>query len=216
MRHFSVASILILTAIAGCTTDPATDMLPYYSDADLTPQWIDADDPMYHQIHTIAPFHLINQNADVVTEDTFAGSIYVADFFFATCPGICPTMTKNMLTIQEAYRNDSDIMFLSHTVTPEIDTPEVLNRYGEEYGILPEKWHLVTGAREEIYTLARQSYFAEEDLGLPVNESDFLHTELFFLIDTNGRIRGIYKGTFPNEMTRLIADIKLLKEEGPA
>lgn len=216
MRHFSMVVILILAALAGCATNPITDTLPYYTDADLTPQWISTDDPTYDRIHTIAPFKLVNQNADVVTEETFAGRIYVADFFFATCPGICPSMTQNMLMIQEAFRNDADIMFLSHSVTPEIDTPEVLKRYGEEYGILAEKWHLVTGAREKIYTLARQSYFAEEDLGLPVNENDFLHTELFFLIDRQGRIRGIYKGTFPNEMKRLIEDIELLKAENTA
>ena len=217
MRRFKALIIASLLFIAGfgiyLKNDPE-ESLPFYIDADLTPQWITAGTPDYDGIHKVAPFRLTNQHAEMVTQKIFNGNIYVADFFFATCPGICSSMTQNMLKIQEAYKDDEDVLFLSHSVTPEIDTVPVLNRYAEEYGIMEDKWHLVTGPRKDIYTLARQSYFAEEDLGLPVEEDDFLHTELFFLIDTHGRIRGIYKGTFPNEMTRLIEDIGILKQEG--
>ena len=106
------------------------------------------------------------------------------------------------------------VLILSHSVTPEMDTVPVLKHYANENGIISGKWHLVTGDREAIYTLARTSYFAEEDLGLPVNENDFLHTENMYLIDKHRRIRGIYKGTFQNEMVQLLEDIQMLKEEG--
>lgn len=213
-------SILCLTitlmTTAGCRTAevPVEDVLPFYSDVDFTPQWIAHDAEAYPNIHTVAPFAFTNQDGEAVTEQTFAGKIYVADFFFATCPGICPTMTRNMGKVQEALKDDDEVLILSHSVTPETDTVPVLKHYAEQNGIISGKWHLVTGARKEIYTLARQSYFAEEDLGLPVNENDFLHTENMYLIDKQRRIRGIYKGTFQNEMTRLLEDIEILKMEG--
>ena len=193
---------------------PADDVLPFYSDVDFTPQWIDRHSEAYPKIHTIVPFTLTNQDGETVTEKTFEGKIYIADFFFATCPGICPTMTRNMGKVQEALKGDEDVLILSHSVTPETDTVPVLKHYANENGIISGKWHLVTGARKDIYMLARTSYFAEEDLGLPVNENDFLHTENMYLIDKQRRIRGIYKGTFQNEMPRLLEDIRLLKAEG--
>ena len=193
---------------------PADDVLPFYSDVDFTPQWIDQHSDGYPKIHTIVPFTLTNQDGETVTEKTFEGKIYIADFFFATCPGICPTMTRNMGKVQEALKGDEDVLILSHSVTPETDTVPVLKHYANENGIISGKWHLVTGARKDIYMLARTSYFAEEDLGLPLNENDFLHTENMYLIDKQRRIRGIYKGTFQNEMPRLLEDIRLLKAEG--
>ena len=205
---------LLLTTV-GCQSDkvPADEVLPFYLDVDFTPQWIDQDSETYQNIHTIAPLALTNQDGETVTEKTFEGKIYVADFFFATCPGICPTMTRNMGKIQEALKDDDEVLILSHSVTPETDTVPVLKHYAHENGIISGKWHLVTGERQAIYTQARTSYFAEEDLGLPVNENDFLHTENMLLIDKQRRIRGIYKGTFQNEMTRLLEDIRLLKAE---
>jgi len=214
IKALIIACLLLIAGFGIYLKNGSEELLPFYVDGDLTPQWIVAGTAGYGGIHKVAPFRLTNQHAEMVTQETFNGKIYVADFFFATCPGICSSMTQNMLKIQEAFKDDADVLFLSHSVTPEIDTVPVLNRYAEEYGIMKDKWHLVTGPRKDIYTLARQSYFAEEDLGLPVEEDDFLHTELFFLIDIHGRIRGIYKGTFPNEMTRLIEDIRILKQEG--
>ena len=216
MRLFKALIIACLFVVIGFGVylkNGSEELLPFYVDGALTPQWIAAGTTDYGKIHKVAPFRLTNQHAEVVTQETFDGKIYEAEFFYATCPGICSSMTQNMLKLQKAFEDDKGVLFLSHSVTPEIDTVPVLNRYAQEYGIMEDKWHLVTGPRKDIYTLARQSYFAEEDLGLPVDENDFLHTELFFLIDTHGRIRGIYKGTFPNEMTRLIEDIKILKQE---
>ena len=210
----ALAAFLMTTA--GCQSNkaPFEDTLPFYADGDFTPQWIDQDSHAYQNIHTIAPFTFTNQDGETVTEKTFEGKIYVADFFFATCPGICPTMTRNMGKVQDDLKNDDDVLILSHSVTPETDTVPVLKHYANENGITSGKWHLVTGERKAIYSLARTSYFAEEDLGLPVNENDFLHTENMLLIDKQRHIRGIYKGTFPVEMTRLMEDIQILNAEG--
>jgi protein SCO1/2 len=137
----------------------------------------------------------------------------VADFFFTSCGGICPTMTQRMKLIQDAYPNDEHVMLISHSVTPVDDSVSVLRQYAEENGINYPQWRLVTGDKKEIYTLARHSYFADEDLGEQVSENDFLHSELFLLIDVNKRIRGVYNGTSTLDVQRLIGDIATLKSE---
>ncbi|MEL6813164.1 MAG: SCO family protein, partial [Bacteroidota bacterium] len=144
---------------------------------------------------------------------TFENKIYVTDFFFTLCPGICPKMTANMSILQEEFKNDSHVLLLSHSVTPERDSISVLKEYALEHGVMSHTWHLVTGDRDEIYTLGRSSYFVEEDLGLVRSKDDFLHTENFVLIDKNKHIRGIYNGLNKGSIQQLIADIHTLKAE---
>jgi protein SCO1/2 len=162
--------------------------------------------------HKIAPFELINQNGDTVTDADYQGKIYVADFFFTTCPSICPIMTKNMTMIQEEFKNDPDVLLLSHSVTPEIDSVAVLREYADRKGVMDAKWNLVTGDRQQIYNLARKSYLAVKKNKYG-GENAMIHTENFLLIDKEGRLRGrSYDGTDVEEIQALIADIYVLKE----
>lgn len=212
------ATLLVLFSSVSCRQgqeekkqDPVT--LPFYTTADFTPQWIENSAQSYQGIHSIPSFSFINQAGDSITEKTMAGKIYVADFFFTSCPGICKRLSTNMALVQEAFKNDNSVMLLSHSVTPESDSVARLKQYADAFGALPGKWNLVTGNRQQIYRIARESYFADEDMGKQKNENDFLHTENFLLIDSHRRIRGVYKGTSVADVNNLIADIKTLQEE---
>lgn len=189
------------------------DRLPFYNEATFKAHWIVAEDDALNNFHRISPFKLLNQNGEEITEKTFEGKIYVTDFFFTSCPGICPKMTSNMMAIQTEFLNNDDVLILSHSVTPKKDSVPVLNSYAESNGIISGKWHLATGAQKEIYKLGRKDYFVEEDLGLEKDEDEFLHTENFVLIDKNGHIRGIYNGLNKTAVNQLIIDIHTLRNE---
>jgi protein SCO1/2 len=162
--------------------------------------------------HKIAPFELLNQNGDTITQQDYTGKIYVADFFFTTCPTICPIMTKNMLLVQEEFKNDPEVMILSHSVTPEIDSVHVLKKYAIKKGVLDRKWNLVTGDRKQIYDLARKSYLAAKENKYG-GEYALIHTENFLLVDKEGRLRSrSYDGTSVEDVLQLIEDIYILKE----
>jgi protein SCO1/2 len=192
---------------------PAISSLPVYNSADFTPVWLN-ESASGSEFHTIAPFSFTDQNGNTFDSKQLEGKIYAVDFFFTTCPGICPKLTKNLGKVQDTYLNDANVMLLSFSVTPETDNAEVLNNYAKNHSVNNNKWKLLTGARKDIYSLARKSFFADEDLGLQQNENDFLHTENVLLIDTKGRIRGIYKGTLPLEIEKLIKEIGILEKEG--
>lgn len=214
----ATALIVLIFFLASCSEekkekDSRVDTLPYYAEASFTPQWISPQDPFLADFHQIPAFSLLNQEGDTITEQSISGKIYVADFFFSTCPGICPKMTKNMSMVQEAFLEDEEILLLSHSVMPSWDSVVVLKAYAEEHGVNSQKWHLLTGNMEEIYSLGRKQYFVEEDLGLQKSSDDFLHTENFVLIDKQRHIRGIYNGLNKNSVQQLIADIKTLKLE---
>ncbi len=189
------------------------ESLPYYDEATFTPHWLSRDDSALDSFHQISPFELINQEGQILTQKDFDGKIYITDFFFTTCPGICPKMTANMSSLQKEFADDDDILLLSHSVTPERDTVSVLKAYAENHGVDSSKWHLVTGKQSEIYKLGRQDYFVEEDLGLEKSEDEFLHTENFVLVDKNRHIRGIYNGLNRASLERLITDVRTLQEE---
>ena len=182
--------------------------LPYYNTADLTPAW-----EMGAGKHTVADFSFTDQSGTEVTVNTFDGKIYVANFFFTTCPGICPKMNANMQLVADAFKGNDKVKFLSHTVTPHIDSVPVLNEYAAIHHIDAEQWHLVTGNKAGIYDAARRSYFVEDAIGLTYDSTDFLHTERFVLVDADKHLRGVYNGTVALEMERLTEDIKLLLEE---
>ena len=159
--------------------------------------------------HTVSDFKLINQNGKTVTQDDYKDKIYVTDFFFTRCQSICPIMTDNMVKIQEAFLNNNDVMFLSLSVTPEMDSISMLREYATKKGVIDSKWNITTGNKKHIYELARKSYFAvveQGDGGL----QDFIHTPNFILVDKKKQIRGIYDGTDDEEMIRLLNDIKVL------
>lgn len=189
------------------------ETLPYYNDPTFTPKWFVKDSDSLKNFHKIANFSLTNQDGITITNQTFENKIYITDFFFTTCPGICPKMTASMIDLQKEFIADDEVLLLSHSVTPETDSIATLKEYALNNKIDPTKWHLVTGNRKEIYDLGRKSYFVEEDLGKTKTPDDFLHTENFVLIDKNKHIRGIYNGLNPNDIIQLIADIKTLKNE---
>ncbi len=186
--------------------------LKVFQPSDINPKLVDESKRSVYEDHTIADFELVNQTGKTITHKDFAGKIYVADFFFATCPSICPIMSGHIAELQEEFREDPEVMFLSHSVTPQIDSVEALAEYGERYGANPEVWHLATGEKQHIYELARKSYFAVLDEG-DGGKQDFIHTENFILVDPERRIRGYYDGTSPKDMERLADEIEILLQE---
>jgi len=186
--------------------------LKIYNPADVNPRLVDESILHVQKNHNIADFNLINQNGKKITNKDYKDKIYIADFFFTRCQNICIAMAYNMSELQEFYKNDTDIMFLSHSVTPLIDSVAVLKEYAMNKGVIDGKWNVTTGEKKHIYELARKSYFAVLDEGNG-DENDFIHTEQFILVDKKRRIRGYYDGTNDQEMEKLKEDIVFLKEE---
>ncbi len=182
--------------------------LKVFQPSDLNPKLVDSTLQEKRKYHTIADFSLTNQNGIEVTQDTYANKIYIADFFFTTCPSICPIMTKNMAIIQDKI--GADVFLLSHTVTPSIDSVAQLKKYALEKGVNDAKWNLVTGDKKQIYELARKSYFAALTDG-DGGPFDMIHTENFILVDKQRRIRGTYDGTNDEEIDKLLNDLEILK-----
>jgi protein SCO1 len=186
--------------------------LKIYSPADVNPSLVDVSVKHITKDHSIADFKLINQNGEIITQNDYKNKIYIADFFFTRCTNICIAMAYNMNELQEYYKNDDDILFLSHSVTPEMDSIPVLKEYAKNKGVIDGKWNVTTGEKKHIYELARKSYFAVIEDG-DGGEDDFIHTEQFILIDKERRIRGFYDGTDKNDMEKLKQDMVLLKAE---
>ena len=202
---FSIIAISIFYSIL-----KPKEILPIYQPAQVNAKLVDTSIAYKIKYHTISDFSLINQNGDTITEAFYDDKIYVADFFFTTCQSICPIMTKNMKEVQDKLINDKEILLLSHSVTPEIDSVEQLKRYAISNQINDDKWNLVTGDKKQIYNLARKSYLAVEDD--PLGNYDMIHTENFILIDKKKQIRGFYDGTLGSEIIRLLDDIEILKK----
>ena len=186
------------------------EVLPIYQPAEVNEKLVDSSIIHIAKYHKISDFKLTNQNGKEITQANYKDKIYVADFFFTTCQDICPVMTKNMYQLQEELKNDNEILLLSHTVIPEVDTVEQLKEYAIENNVDDSKWNLVTGDKKQIYELARKSYLAVEDSNF--NEFDMIHTENFMLIDKEKQIRGFYDGTNSEEINRLLKDIEILKQ----
>ena len=186
--------------------------LPIYQPSMVKFQLVDSTIQHVKRFHKIDDFSLVNQNNEIITNETYDGKIYIADFFFTTCPGICPIMKENMIVLQDEFINDNDVLLLSHTVTPEIDSVHVLKKYSQNKGVIDSKWNMVTGDKKQIYNLARKSYLVAEDI-VGQRQYDMIHTENFVLVDSKRRIRGFYDGTDIDVMNNLISDIKILKKE---
>ncbi|WP_026709642.1 SCO family protein [Flavobacterium filum] len=186
--------------------------LPIYNPSDVNPELVDSTVQHVSKYHTIADFKFTNQNGETVTQKKYEGKIYVADFFFTTCPTICPIMQDNMVVLQQEFKDNPNVMLLSHTVMPHIDSVPVLKKYAIEKGVIDSKWNLVTGDKKDIFYIARKSYLAVKT----ENEGelyDMVHTENFILVDEQKRVRGFYDGTNKEEIKRLSEDIRFLLEE---
>ncbi|WP_422858421.1 SCO family protein [Flagellimonas sp. S174] len=184
--------------------------LPVYQPSMVSQELVDSTLHYKKKYHTIADFELTNQNGESITQEDYANKIYVADFFFTTCPTICPIMTKNMAQIQGSILEDSDVLLLSHSVTPDIDSVAQLKKYALEKGVVDSKWNLVTGDKKQIYELARKSYLAVKTDG-DGGPYDMIHTENFILVDKERRIRGFYDGTNSEDIEKLLEDLKILQ-----
>ena len=184
--------------------------LPIYQPAQVNYELVDSTIQYQKKYHRIADFSLLNQNGDTITQEFYKDKIYVADFFFTSCQTICPIMTDHMHDIQKQTITDPDILLLSHSVTPEIDSVAQLKQYAKKNLVNSSKWNLVTGDKKQIYKLARKSYLAVKDAGNG-DPFDMIHTENFMLVDKKQQIRGFYDGTDSKEIERLLEDIKVLK-----
>ena len=185
-------------------------ILPIYQPAQVNYELVDSTIQHQKKYHHIADFSLINQNGYTITQEFYKDKIYVADFFFTTCQTICPIMTDHMYDIQKQTISDPEVLLLSHSVTPEVDSVAQLKRYAKKKLVNSSKWNLVTGNKKQIYELARKSYLAVKNAGNG-GPFDMIHTENFMLIDKKRQIRGFYDGTDSEEIERLLEDIKVLK-----
>lgn len=202
-----ITIVAALTAALVTETVKDTPRLPFYDSADLTPRWTRSSK------HRIADFSLVTQDGVAITQNDVMGKVHVASFIFTRCAGICPAMVTQLTKVQKAI-NGRDAVLVSYSVTPQDDTPETLAAFGELRGIDPGRWKLVTGDPEQIYDLARTSYFADDgrlDAGQAATDQ-FLHTEKALLVDREGRLRGVYNATLPHDIDKLIADLELLLE----
>jgi len=182
--------------------------LPIYSPSMVSDELVEEDLRYVKKYHRISDFSLLNQNGNNVTQEDYKNKIYVADFFFTTCPDICPIMTGNMLYLQENLK-DTNVMLASFSVTPKIDTVEVLKEYSTLKGVDDSRWNLMTGDKKQIYDLARKSYLVAKAIPDGKNHG-MIHTENFVLIDRDKRIRGYYDGTNIEDMDKLLDDIQIL------
>ncbi|MGB0633553.1 MAG: SCO family protein [Flavobacteriaceae bacterium] len=184
--------------------------LPIYSPSMISKELVAEEIQFVKKYHKIKDFSLFNQNGYKITEEDYNNKIYVADFFFTTCPTICPIMTENMGYLQNKLIDNPEILLVSFSVTPEIDSVQQLKKYALEKNVIDSKWNLLTGDKKEIYDLARKSYLVAKNDG-DGGKYDMIHTENFVLVDKEKRIRGFYDGTNQSEMDKLLNDIRILE-----
>jgi protein SCO1 len=196
-------SLVVLVMITACVQKE--EKLAIYGRKEIT----DKGDTIYHHI---ADYKFVDQDSNFVTPDTFKGKIYVADFFFTSCPTICPIMKTQMLRVYEKYKDNPNVLILSHSIDPEHDTVALLHDFAERLGVTSDKWHFVTGNKDEIYKIGQTSYMvtAMEDGTEP---GGYIHSGAFILVDKDRQVRGLYDGTLADQVDRLMKDMdKLLAE----
>jgi protein SCO1 len=209
-----ISFIISVSLVVSCSAKKQEPALPYYNTPAFAPQFFSSPKEAAVKItHTIPPFSFTNQHGQLVTQKDIESKIHVANFFFTACGSICPSMMNNMKTVRQAFKADDEVVLLSYSVTPWIDSVPRLRNYAAAMQITGANWHLLTGQKGVVYELARKGYFAEEDLGFTKDSTEFLHTEHFLLVDRHQRIRGIYNGTLQLETQQLINDIQTLKAE---
>lgn len=206
MKNRSSYILVVLLAIvfASCNEQKEEKKLPIMGRTE-----IEGTDTIHH---TIADFKFVDQDSNWVSTETFKDKIYVADFFFTSCPTICPVMKAQMLRVYDSIQNKPDVLILSHTIDPKHDTVAVLKEFADRLGVESSKWHFVTGEKDDIYKLGQTSYMvsASED---PTEPGGYIHSGAFILVDKQRRVRGLYDGTKPDQVDRLINDIDVLLQE---
>ncbi len=212
--HHLLLLFLLIAMIAGCTSQVIEDKnLPIYGHKDLRDRLVNGKNVVDTVYHTVPDFVFTDQDSSKVTNATFKDRIYIADFFFTSCPDICPAMTTQMLRVYEQFKTNDQIAFLSHTIDPKRDSVHVLKDYADRIGVdVSDKWYFVTGEKDKIYDIGMNGYMvtADEDSDAP---GGFIHSGAFILVDKDQRIRGIYDGTKESKVDKLMLDIpKLLTE----
>jgi len=207
--------LVIILLLSGCISKPIAKItLPFYNKPDFTPLFLQSKDEIHQQItHTIGDFECTDQHGKTITQKDIEGKIHVANFIFTSCGSICPVMTNHLKLLQKEFEKNAGVVLLSYSVTPWLDSVPRLQQYAKTNDIHSKQWHLLTGSKSAIYTLARTSYFAEEDIGFSKDSTQFLHTEHIILVDKNKRIRGVYNGTLQLETEQMAKDIHLLLSE---
>jgi protein SCO1 len=201
--------LFLLLALASCQT---SDRLPVLGQKEAVTRTVDGKPVTDSVEHTIPDFQFVSQYGDTVTAQTLSGKIYVADFFFTTCPTICPKMKTQLKRVYEQFKSNPNVMLLSHTIDPTRDSVAVLREFAQNLGVDGRQWLFVTGNREKIYEIGENSYMvtAAEDASAP---GGVVHSGAFILVDTQKRIRGIYDGTTAEGVDKLMADMERLLAE---
>lgn len=205
------ALVLVCAAIlSGC--HGGGKKLPILGERDAVKKVVNGKEIVDTVYNTIPAFSFTNQYGETVTEKIVEGKIYVTDFFFTSCPTICPVMKRQMVKVYKEFKDNPNVMILSHTIDPEHDTPKVLNTFAKDLGVEGQQWQFLTGPKEDIYALGQKSYLsaAQED---KTAEGGFLHSGAFILIDKDKHIRGMYDGTTEEGTQKLTRDMKILLEE---
>lgn len=203
MKECRLPVVICLLIVTGCNP-PRETKLPIFGE-----RKVEGRDTLYH---TIPAFRFVDQDSNVVSNETFRNKIYVADFFFTSCRTICPIMKTQMLRVYDSIQDDADVLLLSHTIDPKYDTVALLHDFAERLGVKSDKWHFVTGNQDSIYRVAQTGYFATAMVDK--SEPDgFIHSGAFLLIDKDRRIRGKYDGTKDDDVNRLLNDIRTLRKE---
>lgn len=208
-KLISAAAIIILYSACNFSGDTSKS-LPIYGERETAVKTVNGQEVTDTIYHTIPDFSLVNQYGDSVTNKSLDGKIYVADFFFTTCPSICPIMHRNMLTVYNEFKNTPDLKIISFTIDPKHDTVAVLKTYADKMGIAGDSWLLLHGQKEKTYQLSKSFLVTtpKDDA-----KEKYIHDGYFILVDKQKRVRGMYDGTDPKKVEQLIADIKILKTE---
>lgn len=193
---------VIVVALCACQSKK----LPIIGEPEEVTHVVDGKEVTETVYPTIPDFSFTNQRSETVTQDNFKGKIYIADFFFTTCPTICPVMKKNMLKVYDRFKDHPDVRILSHSIDPEHDTPAVLSEYAKDLGVSGNMWTFVTGEREKIYDIGQKHYLVSASAD-PDQPGGFIHSGAFVLVDKDRHIRGMYDGTSETSTAQLIRDI---------
>lgn len=198
--------------MATLTLNCGRQKLPILGERETVTKTVDGQQVTDTIYHSVPDFKFANQNGDTVTAKDFAGKIYVTDFFFTTCPTICPIMKKKMLEVYKKYEGNPNFGILSHTIDPRHDSVAVLRQYAKDLGIKGTQWQFVTGNRQQIYDMGQKHYLvtAQEDATSP---GGFNHSAACILVDKQKHLRGMYDGTSDKEVAKLIEDIQILLDE---
>jgi len=213
MKNALVIGFAAILLWSSCKSGSDKKTLPIYGNREPVTKTVDGKQVTDTIYQTIPPFKFVNQYGDSVSNKTLNGDIYVVDFFFTTCPSICPIMHRNMLKVYETFKSTGNFKIISHTIDPKHDSVPVLKKYADKLGISGNTWWFLQGRKEDIYTIAEKNYLVAVKQDSSASSGGYIHAGYFVLIDKQKRIRGSYDGTDPKQVDELIADIKTLQTE---